>query len=553
MSNKEGRRLKASVLIDHENLNLWQYKILMSIVESQNYQISTLFYRQDLKKKYRRPGAYNRFRDFLNDIIYFNADFLKNINLEEQIQVAKIAHLSIDVIEVDAEADFKQKLQSTKTDILINLSTSALSANLFSKQIYFLFESRNTIIVNLQKTIASLESEIKISLVQAENGKVSVLKSGFVLKKEHSPSETINSCGLMTQDWLPTVFPTKPQARYQVDERKVIKPVENKIFDILLIIHAIFFSKVGHFANRIKNAFTYQQWNIAKLSLNLEGLLANPSLLKREWLFKVDWPKSYADPFLFQLQNQFFLVYEDFDFKQYAGKISIQELATSGVVKKEFKKTISFESRSHFSYPFIFFDQKKIYMIPENVSSKKIIAYELNAETFEIISSVVLLEGDTFVDPTVCFHEDRYWIFCGKWDIHFHGSSKLYVYSSDQFAGPYVPHSLNPVVADMKTARPAGALFQHHNQLYRPSQNCLGNYGKELNIFKVKKLNLNEYEEELVQIIKPEEEYSAGCHHLSIWNEQIVIDGRKEKISFKPFYWKLKNVLTRKNPEKDAV
>ncbi len=543
-------RLKASVLIDYENLNLWQYKILMSIVENQTYQMDTLFYRQDLKKKYTRPGPFNRLRDILNDIVYFNTDFLKNINLEEQIQVGKIAYLKIDYI--DADTDLIKKLQSTGTDILINLSTCALPANLvldFSfKQIYFVFEGRKAMIVNLQKTIASLESEVKISLVQAERGQLSVLKSGFVLKKKHSPSETVNSCGLMTQDWLPTVFPVMLQKPYKFDERKSINPSENNIFDVLLIVHATFFAKVAYFASRIKNAFTYQQWNIAKLSVSLEELLENPPLLRREWLFKVGWPKSYADPFLFELQNRVYLAYEDFDFKQHAGKISIQELAKSAQIKNQSKKTVSFGNGSHFSYPFIFFDQGKMYLIPENISSKQIIAYELNTETFEIASFVVLLEGNSFVDPTICLYEGRYWIFCGKWDVHYHGSSKLYVYSSDQFIGPYVPHPLNPVVADMKTARPAGSLFHYQNQLYRPSQNCLGSYGKELNIFKVKKLNLSEYEEELIQIIKPENEYSAGCHHLSICNDQIVIDGRKEKISLKPFYWKLKNVFVRKKP-----
>ena len=50
-------------------------------------------------------------------------------------------------------------------------------------------------------------------------------------------------------------------------------------------------------------------------------------------------------------------------------------------------------------------------------------------------------------------------------------------YADELLTNHWKPHPKNPVVSDVKSARPAGSLFFYNNKLYRPSQDCSFRYG----------------------------------------------------------------------------
>ena len=54
---------------------------------------------------------------------------------------------------------------------------------------------------------------------------------------------------------------------------------------------------------------------------------------------------------------------------------------------------------------------------------------------------------------------------------------------------------MNPVVNDVRTARPAGHIFSQNGNLIRPSQDCSVRYGYALNFNRITKLSETEYEE----------------------------------------------------------
>ena len=90
-----------------------------------------------------------------------------------------------------------------------------------------------------------------------------------------------------------------------------------------------------------------------------------------------------------------------------------------------------------------------------------------------------------------------------------------------------IPHEMNPVIIDSRKARSAGNFFIKNGKLYRPSQsNIRSIYGHSINISHVKKLNIREYEEKLVNVIQPNFYKNIfATHHLSYTKELCVIDG----------------------------
>jgi len=89
-----------------------------------------------------------------------------------------------------------------------------------------------------------------------------------------------------------------------------------------------------------------------------------------------------------------------------------------------------------------------------------------------------------------------------------------------------IPHKLNPVLIDARVARNGGSIFEHNNQLFRPSQrNVDGVYGRALNINRIDKLTIDEYVETTVQIIEPNfDKKLMGLHHLHQCNGKFVFD-----------------------------
>ena len=86
-------------------------------------------------------------------------------------------------------------------------------------------------------------------------------------------------------------------------------------------------------------------------------------------------------------------------------------------------------------------------------------------------------------------------------------------------------HPLNPIVSDVRTARPAGKMFVRDGKICRPSQNCDGRYGIGFNLNHVTKLTESEYEEVLLCDIKPDwDKKLKGTHTLNFDKDFTVID-----------------------------
>lgn len=84
---------------------------------------------------------------------------------------------------------------------------------------------------------------------------------------------------------------------------------------------------------------------------------------------------------------------------------------------------------------------------------------------------------------------------------------------------------MNPVISDVRTARPAGKIFIKDGKIYRPSQDCSGRYGKAFNINQIITITETDYDEILVRKVEPEWNKSLkGAHTFNSDGGLTIID-----------------------------
>lgn len=288
------------------------------------------------------------------------------------------------------------------------------------------------------------------------------------------------------------------------------------------------------------------QWNIGLAKGNIEDIIRDKNkTLRFKWFPVGNAATSIADPFIFKgTDGVLNVLYEDFSM------VNLEKYGTIRLAKLNedfdpiFNKEI-LDTKTHLSYPFIFSENGKTYVIPESRQAGKVYCYEYDFEKDELVNRRILVDNLPLLDSTILQHDNKYWLFATYGDHKFE-HSKLYIYYADSLFGEYKPHKKNPVKYDLKGSRPGGNFIRVGNELYRPAQNCEDYYGKSLIINKVLKLNESEYEEvehmELNQ--RSDSKFNGGIHTINIAGDVIIVDGIK--MVFNPFL-KLKLFLNKKN------
>lgn len=255
-----------------------------------------------------------------------------------------------------------------------------------------------------------------------------------------------------------------------------------------------------------------------------KGKFLNSSLFRLKPV-KVPRNEFWADPFIFNYKNKNYVFFENFSYKTKKGKISCGLINDYDIVDVKDSLTLDY----HLSYPFIFQEEKKIYMIPETYQNKRLEIFVCKKfpDEWELYSTA--FEGDLIVD-TSFFRDNNNnkWLFLNKSrnkDIPF--DNELYIYKIDSLKlNSIIPHELNPIQIDSRLARNAGPIFEYDNSFYRPSQANVENiYGRYLNINKITELSIKKYKEEKVVTVKPNFYKNLNAiHHLHQHKDIFIFD-----------------------------
>ena len=148
------------------------------------------------------------------------------------------------------------------------------------------------------------------------------------------------------------------------------------------------------------------------------------------------------------------------------------------------------------------------------------------------------------LDPTVIFHNGRWWMFAGQDSTNGSENAELFLWSSKDLLGTWISHPQNPIKTDIKSSRPGGRPFLRNGKLIRPAQDCSKNYGGKLVFNEILCMTEDSYEEKVIHSLKPNEN-SSGMHTIDFHEDICIVDNQDLKINFLYFLNYCKNKLFR--------
>jgi hypothetical protein len=278
---------------------------------------------------------------------------------------------------------------------------------------------------------------------------------------------------------------------------------------------------LGHCSKRL--LFRYQ-WLLAVRRREWAGVPDNS-----ENGFRLILPpqgRCYADPFIIKRDGKHYVFFEEYRFDRPKGVISCLEIDPSG---NPVAARVVLERDYHLSYPFVFEWQGRMYLLPESTANRTVELYRAVDFPHRWVLDRVLLRDIGLTDATLWQQGDRFWLFaCSQGQSH-SVNDELNLYSADTPLGPWKPHPRNPVVADVRRARPAGQLFRANGRLFRPTQDCSVRYGYAVTFQRINVLTDTDYAESFAGRLDPGWLPGNLATHTFNHNEDFeVVDAQRE-------------------------
>jgi hypothetical protein len=336
--------------------------------------------------------------------------------------------------------------------------------------------------------------------VKANRNNLYWKSAAFVIRKLRDLAEGLPVC------------PPEKQLYRPYSNRLYRMPTNNEMFSRL--------SRVGakYVASKFQAALSSDQWALAYRFRSGAGD-ANNTLYRFKRLLP---PKDrfWADPFAIKAGDHYYVFLEEYPYETGKGHISVIELDRKGVVSGP-RKVL--EREYHLSYPFVFEWKGNYYMLPETAANKTVELYRAKSFPFVWQLEKVLMTDVRAKDATLAEIDGTWWMFVS---IAEHSiPDELYLFSAPSPLGPWTPHPRNPVKSDVRGSRPAGALFEWNEDVYRPAQDSSGRYGYAISINRVLELDREKFSEEQVSSILPNwDQDLLATHTISIAGDLTVVD-----------------------------
>lgn len=259
---------------------------------------------------------------------------------------------------------------------------------------------------------------------------------------------------------------------------------------------------------RIKNIFTRIFIN------NSNGWMiqvGSEKLILSKWFnsSKSDSKSWIADPFFLKIKNQNYLIFELF--KNKYGNISYCKLSNDG--KPDFTSIHELiDNGKHHSYPFTFTRDGKNYCIPES-QNEGIFLYEIKMQNGLLVSKKVkkLIDGN-YTEPTLIRKDNIDYLFLNPAGPSHPRSLLEIYYCNNIIIDDLTAHLKNPVLISSRFARSAGRIFFENDKFYRPSQNCVGGYGQNID-FSMISFSKTQFNYKYLNSITPQHKFKL-IHHI---------------------------------------
>ncbi len=231
-------------------------------------------------------------------------------------------------------------------------------------------------------------------------------------------------------------------------------------------------------------------------------------------LFNPNATVILADPFLFVKDDTLYLFYEHLVRWFGTGRLCMRSTKDLKTWSDEVDVLVE---PFHLSFPYVFEDGGRVYMLPETGGDKSIRLYEAEDDTltkWKLIKKIKE-DNDPWYDSVINKKDGIYYLFTGT-DNDVQQIEHLFV--SENLLGPYKEHPMSPIHIGRDGGRNAGSIIVTEDGLFRPVQVCVNSYGEQTSIMKIEKLTPDEYTESVFRkdiIDTTMSPYQEGGHQ---WN-----------------------------------
>ncbi|MEO9892803.1 hypothetical protein [Aurantibacter sp.] len=535
--------MRIAVLTENINsLANWQLRILQHILSSPELEFSALIINKNPKinkqPELQLPSSFIsrvllKTQWFIERKFFFKKPETVNI-LELESELKNVENLEFDQNNVEISSKIIEKVRQLEVDLILQFDTNIDSELLapHAKNGIYLFKHNGahissespigfweiikkeaTVIVSLQNITRNNLNLVNID--QAHFNKHWSLAKTTDMVLESSVALLLKNLKLNTFNKLEISFPP-------IETEAVLG--QPSFLQIIKYSTGFYHKVLSKVFERI--ATKLFKWRYQCFTLLISKGQFNATKLST--LRPIDLPKNefWADPFLFQHKNETYVFFENYPYSTKRGKISCGKLKDDKIIDVVDILDLDY----HLSYPFVFKENGEIFLMPESSENQRLDIYKCLQfpHTWELHSSA--FEGELVADAF--FYNDEQnikWLFLNKGaetTVPLENELHIYKVESGDMLKNLTPHHQNPVLIDSRIARNGGAIFNYNNEVYRPSQcNDQGIYGRALNINKIKKLSLEEYEEETIKTVEPD--FYKGLmsiHHLHQTDDSFVID-----------------------------
>jgi hypothetical protein len=537
-------KIKIGVLIKNQEVLLWEYRIIEKLLSSGFAEIKLLIKRDEdpaASDKINHSAIF-RLHEKLDRFIFKNEfDYEKKMNISTLVKDVPI--ISYDPARENSGDAIPGRIYNRITDynidLILNFGNGSFSNDIakFSRYGIWSYNAGDSRIIRgippvyweIVKRMPEIGSTVSMALAESK-GETVIYRtsiSTFTRSININRNRIYGLASLVIPRLVKGLYLsgneylTKSASKYNSD----IEIYDSEFYNPPASLQALWnlvVILVNHFYRRIvykKEEFWFILYKIHENSKLFPGAL--------ESYIKVPAPKGkfWADPFVVSRDNHFFIFVEEYICKTGKAHISVLKLNGNGNLLSS-EKII--ERPYHMSYPFIFELDGKYYMIPESKGNGTIQLFCCTSFPGKWEFVMNLMENISATDSTLFYHNEKWWLFTAVDELNSPSVpfSELFLYFSDDlFSGHWQSHPLNPVITDIKVSRPAGRIFILNDKLYRPSQDCSGDYGKAFNLNHITKLSTDEYEEILISKVEPHWDRTlVGTHTFNFDDNICVID-----------------------------
>ena len=366
------------------------------------------------------------------------------------------------------------------------------------------------------------------------------LDDGKILAKSYSTTDPIlvkRNCNNYYNKTL-SFLPRKLKELHELGKDQFLEKVEEQNKNIKFYSNRLYtkptnteFLKMGCYnfgkflKRNLKNSYSFEQW----------GLLFDikNEISKSMWRYKKILPpkdRFWADPHIISMDKNYFIFIEEYVYSKSKGHIALIKMDKEG--NYDYLGKI-LEKDYHLSYPFVFQFENNFYMIPETESNNNIELYKCTDFPKKWEYHGEIMNNVNAVDTTIFNYNDKWWMFTGmKENLGSSNSDELFLFHSDNpLSNDWESHSNNPIISDVRQARPAGKIFSFKDDIYRPSQNSSKFYGYGISVNQINNITKNEYQETIVTSILPNWDNNISRVHTFAYDDGLsMIDAKIKRM-----------------------